>query len=488
MLLLAAILLGAAALRLVHLDYSHFQGDEVQALYPIGIPFPSSVLEQLKGPVQLLVTGAVHLLTGGYGEWETRLPFSLASLLGVGAAYLATREAFGHRQALYAAALIGSNGLLVAFGRIVQYQAIVMLAVTLTALFLMRWAQQDRPHFLYLGLVCFALAVLAHYDALSFLPALSLLVLLGFRHRAQRTRIRILHLVAAGLVTGSIVGLFYLPFVFRPGFASVATYLEGRVVGELGWGTFPRTAQLLALYLPPLYLALVTLLAGIGLGVAARRGTRPFGLVLITWFGVPFVFYMFLGGQPRSHIYTYVLPAMILAALGIEWILSRIRDPLAGRLAQAIAWTAIAASSAITYYMLVDHVVEHPWERKTVLGYELPNLVVDKVQGVFGFPYRRGLDRVDDLFRFGQLQGTFDSNERDLTVSFYFGAQRSSRPIVYFDDPGSVAPDYYFYVHRPFSLRRDLPDTVQATYRLMRTLEENGRPAIDLYAAPWIAP
>jgi hypothetical protein len=138
--------------------------------------------------------------------------------------------------------------------------------------------------------------------------------------------------------------------------------------------------------------------------------------------------------------------------------------------------------------MLVDHVVEHPWERKTVLGYELPNLVVDKVQGVFGFPYRRGLDRVDDLFRFGQLQGTFDSNERDLTVSFYFGAQRSSRPIVYFDDPGSVAPDYYFYVHRPFSLRRDLPDTVQATYRLMRTLEENGRPAIDLYAAPWIAP
>jgi 4-amino-4-deoxy-L-arabinose transferase-like glycosyltransferase len=163
---------------MIHLGYSHFQGDEIQALYPIGVAFPASLLEQLKGPVQLLLTAAVHVLTGDYGEWETRLPFSLASLLGVYAVYLVTRDAFGRRPALWAAALVGSCGLLVAFGRIVQYQAFVMLAVTSSALFLVRWIQGDRPRDLYLALISFAFGVLAHYDAVTFLPALTLLLLL----------------------------------------------------------------------------------------------------------------------------------------------------------------------------------------------------------------------------------------------------------------------------------------------------------------------
>jgi hypothetical protein len=40
---LALVLLGSALLRLINLDYSHFQGDELSALYPIGIAFPDSL-------------------------------------------------------------------------------------------------------------------------------------------------------------------------------------------------------------------------------------------------------------------------------------------------------------------------------------------------------------------------------------------------------------------------------------------------------------
>jgi hypothetical protein len=485
---LGLILLGSAALRLIFLDYSHFQGDEVQALYPIGVPFPESLLEQLKGPVQLLITGAVHALTGGYGEWETRLPFSLASLLEVYVIYRLTRDAFGRRPALWAAALAGSCGLLVAFGRIVQYQAFVMLAVTSSALFLIRWVQQDRPRFLYFGMVCFALAVLGHYDALTFLPALLLLLVLGFLRPEQRTRERLRHLLLAGLLAAAIVGLFYIPFVFRPGFTSVARYLSGRVASGLGWDTFERTTRLLALYFPPLYLPVVGLLSAIGLVAALGHRFRPFGFVVLVWFSAPFAFYMLLGGQPRSHVYTYVLPAMILAALGIETMASAVRDRIAGDAVRVVLWAAIAVSGLATFYMLVDHTVEHPWQRKTLLGGELPNLVTDRIQGVFGFPYRRGLDRVGEMFRSGRVAGTFDSNERDLTVDFYFDAERSSPPAVYFDDAGSVAPDYYFYVLRPFSLRRELPETVEDTYRLVGTIEENGRTTIEVYAAPWAEP
>jgi hypothetical protein len=285
-----------------------------------------------------------------------------------------------------------------------------------------------------------------------------------------------------------LLALFYVPFVLRPEFASVAQYLRGRVASGLGWETFPRTTQLLALYFPPLYLQVVAVLTAIGLVAAAARRARPFGPVMIVWFVAPFIFYMALGGEPRSHVYTYVLPAMILAAVGLDAIANGVRSRWVRKAGEAAVWVAVAASAAVTGYMLVDHSVEHPWERKTVLGYELPNLVDSRIQGVFGFPYRRGLERVGELFRAGELAGTFESNERNVTVVFYLGAQRSSPPGVSFDGPGSIAPDYYIYVHRPFSLRRELPETVRDTYRLLRSIEENGRVTIDVYAAPWIAP
>jgi hypothetical protein len=280
--------------------------------------------------------------------------------------------------------------------------------------------------------------------------------------------------------------LFYIPFIFRPGFASVTEYLQGRVVGESIRATYMRTYQLLDLYLPPLYEKIIGALIVVGSVTVLRSKTRAFVLVVLTWFGAPFVFYMFLGGDPRSHIYMYVLPGMILAAIGIDALISRPKSRLVAHATQATAWATIIAFAAMTYYMLVDHTIEHPWERKSVLGYELPNLVTSYIQGVFGFPYRRGLEQVGELYRSGELEGSFGSNERYSTVEFYFDATRSSPPVTYFDDPGSSPPDYYFYVHRPFSLRRGLPETVKDTYRFISTISEGGRRTIDIYAAPWM--
>jgi 4-amino-4-deoxy-L-arabinose transferase-like glycosyltransferase len=438
--------------------------------------------------MQLLVTLIVRIITGEYGEWQTRLPFSLASLVNVYIVYLFVRDIYGKRAALWAGALTGSCGLLVAFGRIVQYQAFVMLAVSLTALFLQRWILKDEPRYLYFGLVSYAFGVLAHYDSITFLPALLLLLLLGFRSREHWTSSHLQHLSLASALALFIAGSFYVPFIFRPGFASVSEYLQGRVVGESRRATFIRTYQLLDLYLPPLYEKIIGALIVVGSATVLRSKTRAFVLVVLTWFGAPFVFYMFLGGDPRSHIYMYVLPGMILAAIGIDAIASIPKSRFVTHATQAIAWTTIIAFAAITYYMLVDHTLEHPWEKKTILGYELPNLATSHVQGVFGFPYRRGLEQVGELFESGSMIGNVGSNERYSTVEFYFKATRSSPPVTYFDDPGSTPPDYYFYVYRPFSLRRELPETVKDTYKFFGTISEGGRRTIDIYAAPWKEP
>jgi hypothetical protein len=488
MLPVAAVLLVAAVLRHVSLDYSHFQGDEVRALYPVGAGFPSWLLDQKKGPLQFLVTLAVRSLTGGYDEWQARLPFSLASLLSVYVAYLLVREAFGRPAALWAAALTGSCGLLVGLGRIAQYQSFVMLTLCLTTLLLIHWIKKDKPAYLLGGLTCYALALLAHYDALTFLPALLLLLWAGFRRAEQRSRARLAHLLLAGAFAAALVAAFYVPYALHPGTGLVARYLRERVVSGLGWETFTRTGELLGLYLPPLYLPLVALATTIGMVLALGEASRPFGPVVVVWFAAPFVFYMFLGGQPRSHVYMYFLPGLMLAALGLEAVIRRLTPSSLAGPARVAAWVAIAASAFITFYMVVDHTVEHPWEKKTLLGYEFPNLETRDIEGVLGFPYYRGLEHVGEWFQTGTLAGTFDSNERDVTVEYYLRAPRSSPPDIYFDEPGSSAPDYYVFVLRPFSLSRIVPALVRDTYKLIRTVEVGGRTTIEVFAAPGVGP
>ena len=469
---LVLILLGSAALRLLFLDYSHFQGDEIKALFPSEATFPDFLLAQKKGPMQFLVTRMVHALTGGYVEWQTRLPFSLAGIVGVYVLYRLVREGYGRRPALLAAALVGSCGLLVAFGRIVQYQAFCMLFVLLAAHFLFRALRQGDPRQFYPGLISYGLALLTHYDALTFAPTLALLLALAVRRHRQRTKQYAAHLAMAGAITVCLLGLFYVPYLFQPHLPFVSDYLLERVASGQGMRTFTATHELLGLYLPPFYLVFAVPLLVVGAMAVVRRSGTPDGLIVPIWFITTFTFYMFLGGDPRSHVYNYLLPGLILVALGVDRVISAGEGGTGGRAVAAGAWGLIVLFGAVTYSMVVDHTVEHPWYRKTVFGYELPNVVTRRVEGVFGFPYRRGLDQVGALFRSGRLRGTFASNERDVMADYYFQTPRSARP------------DYYIFVLQPLSLDGELPAVVAGSYHLIETIVERGRPTIEIYESP----
>jgi hypothetical protein len=126
----------------------------------------------------------------------------------------------------------------------------------------------------------------------------------------------------------------------------------------------------------------------------------------------------------------------------------------------------------MAYYMLVDHSIEHPWSAKRVFGYTLPNLEARTIEGVFGFPYRRGLDKVGEKFQSGRLRGTFDSNERDVMADYYFHARRSS------------PPDYYIHVLRPLSLRRERPAYLSTGYYRITVISVSGHETVEIYAAP----
>jgi len=470
---LILILLGSAALRLRHLSYSHFQGDEIKALYPPGAPFPDFLFVQKKGPLQFLVTLLVQSISGGYSEWVTRLPFALASLVGVYVLYLLVRETFGRSPALFSAALVGSCGLLAAFGRIVQYQSFCILLVLLTAYFLSRWLRIGDPLLLYPGLLSYALALLTHYDALAFAPTLVVFLVGGCWRYKEGPRSTLTHLTIAGVTGVVLAGLFYLPYMLQPAFPSVRSYLLARVASGWGLRTFPLTSDLLGLYLPPFYLTVMVPLLVYGtVGLLRSRRDLP-GLAVVFWFLTTFAFYMLLGGDPRSHIYTYVLPGLMLTGLGIDRLVGSPKSRSLATMLRGVAWTLITLFGALTYYMLVDHTVEHPWYRKTILGYPLPNLEARRIEGVFGFPYNRGLPRVGELYRSGRLQGSYESNERDVMADYYFGARRS------------IAPDDYIYVLRPLSLESRLPEVVARHYRKVMELSVGERKTIEIYESPF---
>lgn len=464
---LAAIVAAAAAFRLVHLGYSHFQGDEIKAQYPDGAGFPDFLFAQRKGPGQFLVTALVRAVTGGYDEVMTRLPFAMASITAVLVMFLLVRREWGRGAALTAAALMASCGLIVAFGRIVQYQSFTMLLVLVSAWGAFGFARRGDVRELHLTGVAFAVGVLFHYDVLTFGPTALGLVAYGYwTHRRVVPNLGWHCLAAAGLAA-VITASFYVPYALQPWFQEVSGYLKNRVVAGRGLGTFGRTAELLSLYLPPFYLLITGVLAMWGaVRLAVRRDAA--GVAVLFWFASVFTFYMLLGGDPRSHVYNIFLPGLILAGVGVAHLAS-VGYLVVRRVALGTLGIAYAGSLLFTWQMFIDHDPEHPWYHKRVAGVVLPNLVTRQVEGVFGFPYDRGLGEVGRLFERGELDGTFNSNERDVMADFYF---RSAR--------GEPAR-YYIYVHQALSLDRGLPAEVEAEYRLLRGIDLGGRRTIDIY-------
>jgi hypothetical protein len=270
-------------------------------------------------------------------------------------------------------------------------------------------------------------------------------------------------------IAALVLGSFYVPYVLQPGFPAVKEYLLSRIASGAGMQTFPATLALLDLYLPPFYLAVAIPLLACGIAHVLARGRTVTGVIVLFWFLSVFSVYMLLGGDPRSHVYNYFVPGLILVALGIAGIVEPIRNLPVRRVLQIGAWALIVSSGAMTYYMLVDHTVEHPWTSKRILGHPLPNLETGIVEGVFGFPYQRGLDQVGRMFQSGQLRGTFDSNERDVMADYYFHSRRGS------------PPDYYVYVDRPLSLSRDLPPYVKIGYKRVAEIAVRGTRTIEVY-------
>ncbi|RPJ19141.1 MAG: hypothetical protein EHM33_30765, partial [Chloroflexi bacterium] len=425
------LLIGVSILlRLVDLGYSNFQGDEILTLCRLSDhktpgQLLAYLLGQRKGPVQYLITCAFSIFDPSFSsELALRLPFAIANLLAVACFFLLVYRLFTLQIAIYSTFLFATNGIFIAFARIVQYQSFVILGGVAGILGLMLALQYEkwRVPGLYLGFTSAAIGLLAHFDAAFFLPPMAVLVVhwwLKFHNRPDFARLRT-HLIAAAALFTFLVLAFYATYALRLS-AFQLNYWENRLTGDS-----TDIFRLFQFYNPGPILWICLGLVVIGL---TRIRTALGWQVTLTWILPPLIFMAVIFNDSRTHAYTYLLPLLIVAGMGIDTLIGWLQPLLRGKsiqIAHAIVLAIFLMFSYLSYAIFIDHDPEYPWYPKRVLGMQLEG---GYLTGTFGFPYAREWRDIGKWFQ--ELPDNEDvimvTNEKRQFPTFYMPAKVHNR-------------------------------------------------------------
>jgi len=529
---LVAILLFAVIFRLPNLGYSEFQGDEAKILVKAAATIQGiedALFLHNKGPAEILVTTFVFAMAGRVNEALARLPFTLANLGGIIALLVVGHRYFDWHTGWWAAILIALNGYFVAFARIVQYQSLVFLMSCLVMLCAHRLWQGGRSRSLLILMVLFAATgLLAHYDtAFILLPMGYVLLRRWLEHPPERRQILTWATLVA-IVLLIILGLFYVPYLQHPHFATTADYISRRAGGYPPYANFRHFLINSTIYNSVYYVGLmVVLLVGtifwslsrisserhwLGWVLVLLFGTAILSLLIwpewwslepvprswsgalfgslllvlfgskansvpwkavLLWFAGPFLLYTFLISDPRTHLYVMFPAWALLGSQGLTRVLKRLRRGTTRRLVQGVLAGILLLSGLYLYWMFVQHMVE---VKRTFPRYRLPIYRApygDQLPrvGLFGFPYRAGWKVIGTLYANGTLGGDYSSNEEpQITLWYTHGAFRCEGE-----------PRYYFIAERVQDSWPVPEDKIAGGYELVGTVRADGRPSIQIY-------
>lgn len=432
-----AVLVVAAPFRLFNLGWSEFQGDEAEVVlrsFALLQGHADALLVHAKPPGEILLHALVAGVLGGVTELTSRLPFTLAGLAGVLAAYRLGRMLFGWRAGLTAGLLLAVNGYFVAFGRILQYPSVALLLETMAVLCLVRFRHSPRGGYAVVGALLLVGSALTALSAVFLLPVAAL-ALWPRAFGPGRVPWRELAFWLWPLVPLTAAAVYALvtpgerlALDLRPVLADVAA----RFGGSLPHFNLKPFVLSVSHYNSSLYLlgvGILVLIAGgasagllRGLVNKADLGRRRLGWYLtLVWLAGPLLTHTFLVRLPLTH-WREVFPGLVLVAgATAAGLYARLAD---GRL-RAVAMLAGGLFVAATGHYVYTAWIQ-PWPEYQDM-YPLYRHPLDwaGVQsqppggGTFGAAHRHGWKVAGWLIANGELPAAYATNDYSARVAWY---------------------------------------------------------------------
>lgn len=461
---LGILLLFSFVLRLQDLGYSDYQGDEIKAFFNPKEDgnFAQFLLDQRKGPNQFLVTGAIKGLTNNYENYFlTRLPFGLAGFLSVIIFYLVIKKIFNSNIALYSSIFFATNGFLIAFSRIVQYQAFVILFGLISIYLYLYYRSSKKYKFIYLSFISLAISVLFHYDGLFFgIPILFWGISDLIDSRKKGSFLFLKHAIGSGVVFLALLSSFYIPFILNIS-DKTKDYWLGRISGDVS-NKISSSYYLFTVYQPIYAVHFYIALAVLGIFVLffpifyqrikfiqkidlSIKPSFSYNLLYIfLWALIPFLFLEVYVYIPGTHIYTYLIPAFVLFGYGIDFVISNLKIYFLRSFAILVVFLLFIFLGLQSYTIYVDHNKEYPWEEKRFLIFTLNRPTPIFHLSMFGFPYNRNWQEIGEFLNNSKVP-YFSTNERVSITRYYVSTPKDGEKL-----------GYYVWIENPQSFTNDI--------------------------------
>jgi len=206
--------------------------------------------------------------------------------------------------------------------------------------------------------------------------------------------------------------------------------------------------------------------------------------VLLFWFCIPFLFWELVVYIPGTHIYTYLIPAFVLVAIGLSWIeeiflgLTRFFIVFNSRLmVNALLVMLFTFISIQSYMVFVDHFKEYPWQEEKFFLWTFPMPTPIYHLSMFGFPYFRDWEGISNYISSHSAATAYSTNERKSISRHYIALEKDT------DLAG-----FYVYIRHPQSFTNEITNEKVLYWTSKQppvyTMSKGGTDLVNIYLMP----
>ena len=281
----------------------------------------------------------------------------------------------------------------------------------------------------------------------------------------------------AGTIGVVVLALFYIPFVRHPHFQATYTYLaERRIGGSFPYNNLSDFFLRTTIYTTSVVLLLIMVATVVAIGFVYGRGYGrrvgwitgllaaavpalafrgepllrigetdltflPYALILIPivflprmrtedralwfWFIAGMLLALFFTEKPRTHVYTFFIPWLLIAAYGLSLLwkqcLRLIGEEAAVAVGSIAALLLILYSGNYAYWYFLHNQSEvlRTWHEWHPNGYWVPFEEPGNT-ALFGFPLANGWKVIGQLYAEGIISGDYETNEKEAWVPAWY--------------------------------------------------------------------